>query len=266
MEQKTIFQTMVSQYDSQKHKSCRGYRHDDEVLNKFFMISRIQGGRQHYEWLHSNLPGIVPSLSTIETKLKSYAGESPFREGEICIKPLCNYIKENKLCKFVLLAEDATAIQGRREYCCKTDTITGFSLPLKSDGLPDSSSASACSVESIARAFRCLPRATQQMVVMAQPFRSYNQPDPPAFLICTFSTDNTFNYQDTENRIATITEKLQEAGIEVLIYSADGDSRELKLMRMSLRLGFPLSKQGNKSMYSLSDRKSSLIIQAFQIL
>lgn len=147
----------------------------------------------------------------------------------------------NNLSTLILLSEDATAIEGRREYCTTTNSLTGFSLPLQPNGLPDSRMAAATTVESITKAFRQFSRASQEMVIMAQPFRRCGEPDPPTFRICSFATDNKFDFTDTQNRLATVVQKLQEAGLKGMIYSADGDTRELKLMRMSYRLGVSLA-------------------------
>jgi hypothetical protein len=55
--------------------------------------------------------------------------------------------------------------------------------------------------------------------------------------ICTFGSDNRFTYNDVRNRLHTIQLELKQFGIEILTYGADGDSRELKMMREHLKLG-----------------------------
>lgn len=112
-------------------------------------------------------------------------------------------------------------------------------MPFKPDVLPDSPVASATTVRSIVRAFRLFSRAKQEMVVMAQPFGRCGEPDPPAFRICAFSTDNKFNAGDVQHRMDTIVQELRKVGLEMVIYSADGDTRRLKVMKELCRLGFP---------------------------
>lgn len=82
-------------------------------------------GRQHYEWMHSNMMGVVPDRSTIEEKINSYSGRTVL-EGEIDTTALVDYIGRNRLPPIVLVAEDATAIQQRREYDPKSNSITGI--------------------------------------------------------------------------------------------------------------------------------------------
>jgi len=233
-----MLERINSQHELNKEREPNGYRYNDETLIKYLMSSRIQSGKRHYEWSHANFPGVYPALSVIDEKINQYYGcnESPL-EGELIINPLVNYIKSKNLAPIVLIAADGTAIVGRREYCSKSDALTGFSLPLKSDGLPDAAVASASTVESMSRAFRHLSRASQEMLIMAQPFSKVGEPDPPAFRICSYGTDNKFTTENSEARLKTIVGKLKDAGIDVIAYSTDGDSRELKLMTSLLNLG-----------------------------
>ncbi len=234
----SLLTRMNMKFEVNKNRHPNGYRHEDEVLNKFAMTSRILSGRQHYEWMCANFPGIFPSISTIEEKINRYSDyDKNSKEGDINIETLSNYLDSNKLPRVVLLAADATATVGRREYCPRTNALTGFSLPLNSDGLPDSTFASATSVETMIRAFRNLPRASQEMVLMAQPFREQGKPDPPAFRICSYGTDNRFTFENSRSRLQTIVKKMKENNIDVVAYSTDGDSRELKLMTWILKLG-----------------------------
>lgn len=225
-------------FEVNKNWHPNGYRHEDEVLNKFAMTSRILSGRQHYEWMCANFPGIFPSLSTIEDKINRYSDyDKHSKEGDINVETLSNYLDFSKLPRFVLIAADATATVGRREYCPRTNALTGFCLPLKSDGLPDCTAASATSIETMTRAFRNLSRASQEMVIMAQPFRELGKPDPPAFRICSYGTDNRFTFENSRSRLQTIVQKMKDNNLDVVAYATDGDSRELKLMSWILKLG-----------------------------
>ena len=76
-------------------------------------------------------------------------------------------------------------------------------------------------------------RASSVMVIMAQPLDINVQP----VWICYFATNNKFNSSDVQNWIAFITSELNNNGIRVETYSAEGDLRELKMMRDTLQLG-----------------------------
>lgn len=61
----------------------------------------------------------------------------------------------------------------------------------------------------------------------------------PPIRLFAFGSDNRFTAVDVKNRLFYIKEQLLSVGIEVLTYSTDGDSREMKLMREMLQLGSP---------------------------
>ncbi len=71
------------------------------------------------------------------------------------------------------------------------------------------------------------------MVVMAQPIAD----GFPAIRIASFGSDNRFTFEYVKKQISSITKYLKNHEIEVLTYSADGDSRELKMMRHLVQLG-----------------------------
>jgi hypothetical protein len=90
--------------------------------------------------------------------------------------------------------------------------------------------------------FKKFKRVTSIMVIMTQP----KAPKATPVRICSFGTDNRFTSDDVKNRLKTIRAELETIGIQVLTYSADGDSRKMKVMRQSLQLGF--SKQDGEGM------------------
>lgn len=102
-----------------------------------------------------------------------------------------------------------------------------------SNGLPDASNSKAGNVFDIVKMFRQYSRATVAMVVMAHPLADGIAP----LRICSFGSDNRFTSADVKNRLDFIKDILKKNDIEVLGYSTDGDSRELKMMREHLKLG-----------------------------
>jgi hypothetical protein len=134
----------------------------------------------------------------------------------------------------VILSEDATSVVGKRMYARKSNSVTGFSLPLSTiSGLPDQKDSAANNAHDIVRMFREFKRATVAMVVMVQPLADGISP----LRLLSFGSDNRFNSNDVKNRLNFIAQNLASDGIEVLGYSADGDSRELKVMKELLQLG-----------------------------
>ena len=150
----------------------------------------------------------------------------------------------NKLPLIVSLSEDATAVVGKREYHTKSNSVIGNSLPLQKSGLPNAEDSVVNSAVDIIKLTEKYPRATVAIVVMAQPLAD----GFPPLRICSFGSDNRFTHEDVRNRLSTIVEILKEMDIETLCYSADGDSRELKMMREALRLG--TVPKGKKHLFS----------------
>ena len=133
----------------------------------------------------------------------------------------------------VSISEDATAIVSRRQFDPKTNSVTGCSLPLQKRGLPEAKDAVVDNAIDIIKMFENHEKATVIMVVMAQPLAD----GFPPIRIASFGTDNRFTFQDVKNRISNIIKELKNHGVEVVTYSADGDTRELKMMSQQLELG-----------------------------
>lgn len=84
---------------------------------------------------------------------------------------------------------------------------------------------------------------------MAQPLHVNAQP----VHICYFATNNKFTASDVENRVANVTSELRKNRIWVVSYSADGDPRELKMMRETINLGIcPPSRIRSKHIINVS--------------
>ena len=226
-----LLQKFLEQAEQNSGKKNRGHRYTDETLLRFFMNLRIIGGRKLYEILSSNFEGIVPSTRRIEEKIADF--QIPEAEGQVRSEELLRYLQENRLPLVVSLSEDATSVTGKLEYDASLNSISGFGLPLEHNGLPNANRVLIKCVEDIVTAVRRYERASNIMVVMAQPLSNSVHP----FRFCSFGTTNKFTADDVARRLNTITSALKKEGIETLTYSADGDSRELKVMRQILTLG-----------------------------
>lgn len=71
------------------------------------------------------------------------------------------------------------------------------------------------------------------LVGMAQPLTD----GFPTIRLFLLGSDNKFKTEAVKNRLDFTKRSLAKEGIRILTYSADGDSREMKLMRDQLRLG-----------------------------
>ncbi|XP_045023853.1 uncharacterized protein LOC116931101 [Daphnia magna] len=144
-----------------------------------------------------------------------------------------NQYPKEKLPPVVSIAEDGTAIVGQREYDKRTNRVIGFSLPLRCNGFPDSLASSVRTAEDIVNLFEKYERAAVVITVMAQTMDE----QIPAIRIASFCSNNRFTADDVKHRANYIEAELNKLGIRMLTYSADGDSREMKMMRQVLNLG-----------------------------
>jgi len=71
------------------------------------------------------------------------------------------------------------------------------------------------------------------MIGMIQPLKR----GLPPLRLFAFGTNNKFTAADVKNRLFHVKELLESVGIELLTYSTDGDSREMKVMRELSQLG-----------------------------
>lgn len=129
----------------------------------------------------------------------------------------------------------------RAGYDAKANAITGFSLPRQANGYPLYSSAIVKTATDIFNKFHILKKANLKIVTMVQSLCDGSTP----LRLCSFASDSRYFAEDVEASLTTAVKEMEELGIFTLVTSADGDSREMKVMRQRLRLGVPLTKQGN---------------------
>ena len=140
-------------------------------------------GKHSYEVLYRNLPGAVPCLSTIKSKLAQFDGSVP--EGLLNVKYLKEFLVNNNLPLIVALSEDCTAIVSKREYDSASNSIMGVSLPMEPNGLRNYRHAVVTDAKSIVDVFEKYPRATLVLVVMTQPLAE----GMPPIRILSFCTE-----------------------------------------------------------------------------
>ena len=163
-----------------------------------------------------------PSVSNIEAE-----------NAQVYVQELKSYLLLNNCPLEVSLSADATSLIPKVEYNVKLNSMIGFSLPVKENGLPGAEESICDGVARIINAFDKLDKATNVLIIMAQPMSDA----VPPMRICSFGTNNKYTAVDVHNRLSTISAALTEVGIRILTYSADGDTRELKMMRTLMKLG-----------------------------
>ena len=72
-----------------------------------------------------NFEGAFPCVRTVEAKIAQYDMSTMLKK----------YLDENNMPLVVSIAEDATAIVPKREYCSRSNRVVGCSLPLGNNGI-----------------------------------------------------------------------------------------------------------------------------------
>lgn len=129
----------------------------------------------------------------------------------------------------------------RAGYDTKTNSLKGFDFPLQPDGYPEPNASIVKTAVDIFAAFQTRKKASVVSVCMAQPLCDGSSP----LRLFSIANANRYKSEDLASRMETLCEELAANGIETLVYSADGDSREMKFMRQMLHLGLPLKRPGN---------------------
>ncbi|CAF4175876.1 unnamed protein product, partial [Rotaria magnacalcarata] len=118
-----------------------GVQYDINELTKNLrnaLISKGQmtndlAGRKAYEFLRINIPGSLPSLTTIQTKLAKEGLRAV--EGEFRYNDMIKYMSTVNS-KFAFCAEDRTTAERKIIYDTRSNSFVGFSPPLDEYGMP----------------------------------------------------------------------------------------------------------------------------------
>ncbi|CAF1198328.1 unnamed protein product [Adineta ricciae] len=113
------------------NRSCNNYRFYP-VVNKFALILNILAGHNAYEFIRINLPGSLPSATTLKTfnqTINVQINECKFRFDSL--KEYLNKTDSN----YVFLSEDSTSVISCVSYDATTDCLIGFS-PSLLNGIP----------------------------------------------------------------------------------------------------------------------------------
>lgn len=129
----------------------------------------------------------------------------------------------------IWLSEDATRIVSRIQYDVATNQLVGSVLPMNAENaIPICWSFIATSAEEMERIFQNNKVASYLYVIVAQT-PVLNQ---PPFCLQIFGWDNCLLGDQVQNRWRYIKTQLEMEGIHIKGFSADGDSRLLKGMRI----------------------------------
>ena len=206
------------------------YRFNQSV-NDFASSLYILGGRSVYEFIRVNIPGSLPSLSTLNQTLAS----SKFHliEGEFQYDRLmdsCNMFG----CTYAFCGEDSTSVVPRTAYDTRSNNFVGFTLPLK-NGCPSPRRFSTDSLNELEAWHSNVDKSSLLHAHVVQALPIDNQRSPPSpFLLAAYGTNGKYTAQDIMNRWSTIFDSCLVRNIRIIGFAADCDPKNLKAMRDSM--------------------------------
>ena len=216
------------------------YRYS-ETVQRFAQSLYVLGGRNTYEFVRLNLPGAIPTLSTIESGIGRSGGR--INEGEFRYGDLQNHQRSYRY-QIAVCSEDCTAVIRKVTYNAVTDTFGGFSTPLLR-GIPIARHFRTNSFEELKKWFETKDKSNNLNIHMLQPLTSSGAAVSP-FLLAAYGIGNTFTAIDVFHRWKSIFEKSRQAGVRIVAFSTDCDPRYLHAMRLAL--GF-IVEVDNNSIY-----------------
>ena len=108
-------------------QSSNNFRHSESIKN-FAICLYVLGGKQTYEFIHLNLYGSIPNLTTLGGLIKN--SDSAISEAELKFGTIRQCYSQFGFC-----SEDTTGIICKVEYNSKTNSFVGFATPID-HGIP----------------------------------------------------------------------------------------------------------------------------------
>lgn len=205
-------------------------RRHPTVLKKFSTALYIYSGPLAYEFIQQNMPEALPSVRTLQTAI--HAEYKTIDEGCFRFDDLAEHLKKYGGITAVSIGEDATRVIGRVDYDPETDRCVGFVLPVNESGLPIIDSFQVMSFSAIESMFKNNSVAKYAYVYMAQSLCQ----NVPSFCLACVGTNNKFTAENVCLLWKYIYMECEKRNIHVLSFGADGDSRLLKAMRVTMSL------------------------------
>jgi hypothetical protein len=218
----TVVETIISNHDRAKTRYC----YNDSIRN-FASCIFILGGRNVYEFIRLNIPGLLPTLPIIQSLLDSTTNRVV--EGDFRYDFMFDHLSLQKT-NFIFASEDCTAVVPRIVYNVQLNTFIGFAPPLE-DGLPKINTFSTESFSELENWFNTLNKSHYINLHMVQPINLDSTSCAP-FLLSAYGTDNHFKSLDILMRWMNIINQCDKKGVKLVGYSTDCDARYLRAMRL----------------------------------
>ncbi|CAM4921707.1 unnamed protein product [Rotaria socialis] len=205
------------------------YRYEQSV--KDYAVSLyILGGRNVYDFVRLNIPGLIPSLTSLRSILTS--SKKYFIEGEFQYERFNEFI-ELLDCKYAFCGEDSTSVVSKVCYDSRSNSFVGFTLPLK-DGFPCSRYFSTNSFGELEQWYEKIDKSFLINANVIQAVCPSNRTSPSPFLLAAYGTNSKYTARDILNRWSKIFDSFMTQNIRILGFSSDCDPKQMKAMGDSM--------------------------------
>ena len=210
-------------------RSKNNFRYSNFIM-KFAILLFIYSGRNAYRFVSLNIPGFLPSITTIKKKLAN----SSFRmhEAHFRFDAMRDYFSSNGFV-FAFAAEDTTGVIPKVSYDSTSNVFIGFETPLvHGQPLPDQHRTN--SYTELQTWFEEKRLSTFINIHMLQPLLSASSGRIPSpFLLSAYGISGSYITEDVLDRWLWIYEEMKKNGVRLIGFSTDCDSRYMRGMRLA---------------------------------
>ncbi|CAF1047228.1 unnamed protein product [Rotaria sp. Silwood1] len=222
----SFLNTLINNITSNSKKSKNNYRYNTKVQN-FAQALYIMGGRNTYEYIRLNLPGLVPSITSVDGSITKAGGK--IVEGEFRYDALSDLQISNNY-QLAVCSEDCTGVIQKVVYDASTNTFIGFSTPLD-HGVPVPQFFQTDSYDQLKEWFENEEKSNLLNVHMLE-LLTISKSSSTSFLLGAYGITSKFNSIDVLRRWLWIFERSRISNIRILAFATDCDPKYLRAMRL----------------------------------
>ncbi|CAF1363449.1 unnamed protein product [Rotaria sordida] len=228
---KSFINIFVNNLLNNMKRSSNNYQFDP-IVNKFASVLNILAGNNAYEFIRLNLPGSLPSTTTLKAynqDINLQLKESDFRFNSL--KDYLELIDSNH----VFVSEDSTGVVSSVSYDSKNNGFVGFS-PRLVNGVPLVDQFQTNSYTELQKWFEEFDKSSLITVNLIEPILKnlsslvHSRP----FIISSYGTNNKYTAVDVLRKWMFMYNECKKKNINIVGFSADAEPRNLKAMQLSL--------------------------------
>ncbi|CAF2139424.1 unnamed protein product [Rotaria magnacalcarata] len=180
-------------------RSKSSFRYEQSIKD-FATSLLILGGRNVYEFVRLNLPGSIPSLTSLHLILTS--SKCHFIEGEFQYERLKDYVDWSQY-SYAFCGEDSTSVVQKISYDTRSNCFVGFTLPLK-NGFPCTRYFSTDSLGQLEKWYEQIDKSFLINVHVIQPTCHVRQVPSPPLLLLAYGTNSVYTGENVLARWSRI--------------------------------------------------------------